>query len=172
MPNDLRISSRSKVSSNPMATINATLRAERAKVATHLAGLDELLALADAITQQGLATSNLPPVTPGEFRGMRISNALEPYIRLRRGHRIPFKRIVDDLLEGEVNPGAPRGRKTDPRTLIAQTLKITLPNRTNLVDWEPKGSLMGIDEDLITVWLASTADEPEAPARPRSKKSK
>lgn len=69
----------------------------------------------------------VPHVRPGQYQGMRPVDALESYLRIRKGNQVPLPKIVADLVVGGVNPGAPRGRKNDPAGLIEHTLKISLP---------------------------------------------
>jgi len=102
---------------------------------------------------------DIRPVSPEEYRGLRIVDALETYLRARRGIKIPLPRIIEGLVVGGVDPGKPRRNRTDPAALISQTIKISLPNNDRIFAWEPKGLLKGVDESTIFVWLAPSADE-------------
>lgn len=121
----------------------------------------------------------LPDVKEGEFMGKRPVDALEWYLKARRGIRIPLSKAVADLLIGGAHPGNPRGRQSDPAALIAHTLKIGIPNRRKLFDFTPKGtSSKGRaviprrtpDGDIL-VWLAETADDPIRRKRPKTIRS-
>jgi hypothetical protein len=72
-------------------------------------------------------------------------------------------------VEGGVDPGAPRGKKTDADALVRHTLKITLPNRRKIFGYSPDGINpktgahvipKGTKDEDILVWLADSADEP------------
>lgn len=93
-------------------------------------------------------------VKPDEYKGMRAVDALAVYLLSRKGTKIPLARIVEDLVVGGVDPGQPRGRKSDPAALIAHTLKISLPNRRHEFKWSPDGLLKGVPDSQILVWLA------------------
>ena len=103
----------------------------------------------------------VPPVRPQEYAGMRAVDALESYFKGRRGLKISLARAVEDLIAGGVDPGKPRGRKTDPAGLVAHTIKITLPNRRETFNWTPDGLLKGVRSEEITIWLAESADQPK-----------
>jgi hypothetical protein len=81
---------------------------------------------------------DLPPVRSEEYKGKRAMDALESYLRVRRGFKIPLALAAADLVEGGCDPGAPRGKKVDPAALVAHTLKIGVPNRLDVFDFEPK----------------------------------
>ena len=98
---------------------------------------------------------------------MSAIKALEQYFRARRGLRIPLSKAVADVLRGGADPGKPRGKQTDPFSLVAHVIKISLPNKTKIFDWEPKVSTKkgkvgapsrSTPVDKITVWLAEGAD--------------
>jgi hypothetical protein len=138
--------------------------------------LMELLANIEAKERRkGYNLDNAPPVRKDEFRGVRAVQALESYLRIRRGFRVPLSRIVKDLVEGGVDPGQPRGSKNDPAGLVAHTLKIAVPNRRDVFGYEPAavnektGAHVipkGIRDEDILVWLADTADQPRRRKRP------
>lgn len=109
---------------------------------------------------------------PDEFKGLRAVEALRNYLARNGQQRVPFPRAVSDLVAGGTHPGKPRGRQADPARLIAHTLKIALPNKRNIFGWEPDdGTLKGIDENKIVVWLAVTASEPKDRNRPKKAKA-
>jgi hypothetical protein len=82
--------------------------------------------------------AEIPPVKPGEYVSMRPVDALEHYLKARRGLRIPLNRAVSDLVAGGVDAGQPRGKKNDPAALVTHTLKISLPNRKDTFGWSPE----------------------------------
>lgn len=111
----------------------------------------------------------IPPVKSREYQGMSAKDALEVYLKARRHLKVPLSRIVRDLLAGGADPGRPRGRITDPESLVSQTLKISLPNKAKLFEWTPQGLSKkgktivkkGANDDDIFVWLADEADVPK-----------
>lgn len=116
----------------------------------------------------------LPPVLPGDYPGMTRKDALEYYMRQRKGNRIPLSKIVADLLAGGVDPGEPRKAGETPAATLAHNIKIGLSQPgSRLYGREPEGKLTRIDSRDIKVWLDETAAEvPPAPRRRRSKTKK
>lgn len=135
----------------------------------------EILSRLDEVEQRSnFNLSHLPPVRQNEYRGMRAMDALESYLRARRGFKVPLKRAVEDLLEGGVDPGRSRGKQTEPSALISHTLKIGIPNRRSTVAYQPDSVSAktgahviprGVPDDQIILWLAETADEPRRRTR-------
>lgn len=132
--------------------------------------IEELLSNMEAVERRAdYSLDKLVPVRKDEFKGKRAMEALDAYMRARKGHKIPFRRIIADLIEGGADPGSPRGSKTDPAVLIAHTLKIGIPNRPSVFEFSPVGQSKkgapiipkGTRDEEITVWLADTADQPK-----------
>ena len=136
--------------------------------------------LADIRSNSAANCFTVLPVQPDEYKGMKVTRALENYLRARRGMRIPLSRAAHDLVAGGVPHGKPRGRKSDSVGLVEQSLKIGLPYLTRIFSWEPmvqttKG-LPGVPKGVdSSVWLAQTADEPvqrkPSPKKKTSRKS-
>jgi hypothetical protein len=103
----------------------------------------------------GIPIMDLPCVKPGEYRGMDLRQALPRYGWARSGKAIPFRKLITDMEAGGVNPGQPKRSTNDtpPRKTLAQNLKIALWTYENnhTIDKEPKGKLMGVDEEKIVV---------------------
>lgn len=145
-----------------------------------LAYIDEVLNdLRKRRKNKNSGLDSLPDVREGEFMGKRPVDALEWYLKARRGVRLPLSKVVADLVIGGAHPGNPRGSQTDPAALIAHTLKIGIPNRKRLFDFTPKAtSKKGLpviprktpDSEII-VWLAETADQPTSRKRPKTIRS-
>lgn len=139
--------------------------------------IKEILANMEAAEKRsGQNLEMLPPVRKDEYRGMRAADALEIYLRSRRGYKIPLTRAVADLVDGGTNPGQPRGKKTDPIALVLHTLKIAVPNRRNVFRYTPEGTAektgafiipKGVRDEEIIIWLSEEADEPQKRKRPR-----
>lgn len=133
--------------------------------------IEELLSNMEAVERRsGYNLDHLPQVRKDEFKGKRTMDALDAYLRARRGFKIPFPRIVADLLEGGVDGGRPRGKKSDPAALVSHTLKIGIPNRRATFGYSPEAVSeksgahiipKGTRDEEITVWLADTADQPK-----------
>jgi hypothetical protein len=140
---------------NVFTPILQTAIESRERLRAELKRVEQIIAL----STPPLNRLEFPHVTPGEYVGQRVVTALESYLRARRGLRIPLTRIVQDLMTGGVDPGSPRGRNNDPARLIAQTVKIALPNKRKTFQWEPDGLLKKVPEEKIVLWLAPTADE-------------
>jgi hypothetical protein len=168
--------------SNP-ASGASPINLAKEKLLKGLADLDrqrksimDVLSYMEAMERRtGYNLEDAPPIRKDEFRGARAVQALESYLRTRRGFRIPLSRIVKDLVEGGVDPGQPRGKKNDPAGLVAHTLKIAVPNRRDVFGYEPSavnektGAHVipkGIRDEDILVWLADTADQPRRRKRP------
>jgi len=127
--------------------VTLLLEAKR-KLATQMQTIDSALA---NFRPNGSSHHSLQidPVTPGQYKGMRMTNALESYLKARPGVKIPIDKVVEDLRIG----GAEMGQFKRHR----QNLKILMKNRTSLVQW---------DENW-TMQLAPTANDPP---KPRKKK--
>jgi hypothetical protein len=138
--------------------------------------IEEILANMEAVEKRsgyGQSLDALPVVKPDDFRGKRAGEAVEPYLRARRGFKIPLPRIVADLVEGGADKGENRGKVTDPAKLISHTLKLSLGNWSRFCDFHPKEhykTAKGVDrvrvkkgtkDEDITVWLADAADQPK-----------
>lgn len=146
------------------------LLTERRELQERLKAIDEILANIEAVERRSAHNLDLPVVRSDEFRGKRAVDALDAYLRARRGFKIPLSRAVADIVAGGVDPGQPRGNKSDPAALVSHTLKIALPNRRTTFSYEPDGVSKKTgahvipkgskDEDII-VWLADTADQPK-----------
>jgi hypothetical protein len=131
----------------------------------------ELIATFEAVERRSKpGLDHLPPVRSDEYKGMRAMDALEAYLRVRRGFKIPLPIAAADLVEGGCDPGAPRGKKSDPIALVSHTLKIGVPNRPKLLEYAPDAIApktgahvipKGTRDEDITVWLAASADEPK-----------
>lgn len=103
------------------------------------------------------------PVIPGQYAGQRAIDALENYLRARKGMRIPLDRCVQDLIIGGADTGQPRGRSADPFRRMRHNLKIAIGNLTDLFAWEPVADTdTGVPRGdvKITIWLK---DEPVSP---------
>jgi hypothetical protein len=120
---------------------------------------EEIIARIDEMLLAKRGENGIRPVVPGEFKGLRVIEALEQYMRARQGSKIPLTRIVEALMLGDVEPGKPRGTRTDPAALISTAIKISLWNNKRLFSWEPEGSLEGRSESQILVSLAATAHQ-------------
>lgn len=149
-----------------LAIAEDSLLAEQERLTKELKAIQTLISNVRAVRISGAGEKPYPPVREHEYQGMRAVDALESYLRGRRGMKIPLSRIAQDLVKGGVNPGEPRGKKNDPTLLVDHTLRISLPNKRRLFSWEPDESLKGIDSDKITIWLATTADQPKRRKRP------
>jgi len=102
----------------------------------------------------GTVMLDLPCVKPGEFQGMLVKQALPRYGWARSDKVIPFNKIVSDLELGGVIPRLQRPTsKTTPRDGIAHNVKIALWNyeKNGIVEKEPKGKLLHVDEEKIVV---------------------
>ena len=89
---------------------------------------------------------------------MKATFALQKYLQARKGMRISLSRAAKDLIAGGLDPGQPRGRKTDPVGLVEQKLRIGLPYLSRIFTWEPMGQtkegLPGVPKRVdATVWL-------------------
>jgi hypothetical protein len=121
--------------------------------------LQELNSSQEGKGTSGNAQDALQPVVKDEYKGMILRNAIETYLRARRGHRISFERVVSDLLLAGVDPGLPRLGQSDPVRLLSHNLKILMALRRNLIAWEPQGKPGKIHPKDLTIWLAPSADE-------------
>jgi len=100
----------------------------------------------------------LPLVEKDEYKGVQLSPAVEDYLPKRKGHRIPFLRVVADMLLGGVDPGK-RQHQSDPTKLMAHKLKHMMGRRRDLIAWEPDiGPLRTITAERLIIWLA---EEPQ-----------
>ncbi len=108
-------------------------------------------------------TPELPPVIPGQYQGLRPIDALENYLRARRGVRIRLARAVEDLLAGGADSGPKKARSPIAAKRMMQDLKIAIPNKAKVFAWEPMaktrtgrpGTPRG--DVSITIWLAARA---------------
>ena len=98
----------------------------------------------------------IPPVIPGQYKGMRMSVALESYLKARPGMTIPIDKVVDDLRVAGAEMGLMKRHR--------QNLRITMQARKQLVEWDS-------DErgNAIALRLAPTANEPPKPRKIRKK---
>jgi hypothetical protein len=143
--------------------------------------LNEHLANMEAVERRSghsQSLDTLPIAKKDEFKGMRPIDALENYLRARRGFKIPLPRIVADLVEGGVHPGSNRGKTSDPAELVSWTLKISVPSR-KAFGYHPAGvsektgapiipKRVGdklVEDEEITIWLADAADQPKRRVR-------
>lgn len=111
-----------------------------------------------------------PVVSDEEIKGLEPGEALEVYMRNRKGVKIPFLQIVAEFMAAGVNPGKPRaGKGGQPRNLMIRNLKIAVSNRTDLYDHYPSGSLKGVPNEKIVVQLALGADQVKQKKRYRQK---
>lgn len=149
----------------------ALLEKEHAELTTRAADikvfLDQLRGMRTGGGGTVSATSLLPPVIKDEFKGDSLRQAFETYLRGRRGHKIPFNKVLDDLLLAGVTPGKIRRGQSDPRKLLEHKLKILCSNSPRFLGREPSGKLHKIDARDILVWFADAADQP--PKKPRKK---
>lgn len=130
-------------SRDPLAEAEAACMRERAYLITRLQQLDDILAKMRALRSvpRAVEDGEIPPVAPYQFNGMKISPALDAYLKARRGFKIPIKRVVEDLqMAGADLGGRPQ-----------HNLKITMRWRPDLLEFDPK---------TWTMWLAETADIP------------
>ncbi len=104
-------------------TIRTSLLALAADLERRLAAARRALAELEEMTPPRDASS-VPPVKPRDYQAMRPIDALEGYLKARRGVRIQFSKAEHDLVEGGVDPGQARWKNKDPEALVAQTLKI------------------------------------------------
>lgn len=148
-----------------LAVVEESLLATRHNLQKQLSAVDTMIDNLRNL-RDGSGEKPIPPVRPNEYAGMRAARALENYLRARREFRIPLSKAIADLLMGGVESGKPRGKKTDPASLISHALKIMLPNRTETFAWDPvtptRKGLPGVPKGNheILVWLSPKADEP------------
>jgi len=164
-------------SSNAKEAIKEVIERNLAHIERQRKELLELKASVEAMERRaGYSLEQLPLVRPNEYKGMRAVDALESYLRVRRGFKIPLARAVADLVEGGVDPGQPRGKKTDPVGLVSHTLKISIPNRPTIFSYAPEAVAeksgarilpKGIKDEDVTVWLSESADQPKRRTRAR-----
>ncbi len=103
-----------------------------------------------AVENGGLASS----VTPGQYKGMPLKLALEPYMKARGGGKLKVDEVVRDLLLG--------GAAAPPSHKPAQALKIKLGQKNS--------GMFGYDRATGEVWLTDKAFEPRlGPNRPKKK---
>jgi hypothetical protein len=158
------------MSHDPFVSAVQELEKQRDLLVRQLKAVDQILENMKQAQQAADSLPNVLPTRPEEFKGMKVANALAVYLRARRGQKIPLPIIIEGLLAGGISPGKPRGKRTQPEALIAQTIKIALPNNRHLFEWEPDQSLQGVPEDKIFIGLAPTADQiKHKPPRPQSK---
>jgi hypothetical protein len=148
------------------------LQLHLAKLRQEVAAVEEILGRFDAMN--GAPSSEiklLPPVMPGEYKGQSRKDALEYYMRQRRGNRVPLSKIVADLLAGGCNAGEARKVGESPEATLAHNIKIGLSQPgARLYGRSPAGKLTRVDSRDILVWLDETAAEvPPAPRRRRKK---
>lgn len=155
-----------------VATAEHTLITQRDKAK---AALDALNAAIDSL--RALRATNghreYPPVGPEEYKGKRAIDALELYLRVRRGAKVTLSQAVEDLVKGGAYPGDPRKGQSDPTALIMHTLKIGIPQKSRIFEFEPKLPAKNhkfkfprkISNDLCFVWLGPGADVPKKRAR-------
>lgn len=122
---------------------------ERRKLAVEIQEIDFVIARLRPNGEAHSSNSGIPPVTPGEYQGMKMTNAFEAYLKKRPGVKIPIDRVVADLEIGGADMGLPKRHR--------QNLKILMRNRTTLVEWDENWNMQ----------LAPTANEP---AKARKKK--
>lgn len=144
---------------DPLAKTLDDLMTERESLAQQIRTIDGIAENIRSAMMARRGETGIRPVVPGEFKGLRVIEALEQYMRARQGARIPLSRIVEALMLGDVEPGKPRGKRTDPAALISTAIKISLWNNRRLFTWEPEGSLEGRSESQILVSLAPTAHD-------------
>jgi hypothetical protein len=126
--------------------------------------LAELRAVVERINHSQLRLGraideNIAPVNPGVYKGQRVAVGLFNFLKARKESRFPLLHVVKELMAGEVNPGKPRGKRTDPAGLIAQSVKIALQNgKEKRYGWQPAGKLRGIEESKILLWLLPGAE--------------
>lgn len=129
----------------PLAEAEALYLRERESVVAQLKKIDEILAHMRALRSvPRTSDTDLPPVVPDEYKGLKLSPALEVYLRARAGFKIPIGKVVEDLEIGGADMGGP--------TRHAHNLKITLSSRyQTFAKW---------DKDTDTVSLSETATLP------------
>lgn len=94
--------------------------------------------------------ADIPAVTTGQYKGMKLGVALESYLKARPGHTIPLVRGVQDLTKGGAYLGKQRAGRTLEESHL-QNLRIALVNKRALVDW---------DQTTNTMRLAASASNP------------
>lgn len=87
---------------------------------------------------------NIPSVRPDEYKNVRLGHALANYLRGRRGMKIPFARIVEDLRIGGVYVGE--------KNTLEHNIKIAARQRKHVIACDP---------ETWAMWIAPTADEPK-----------
>lgn len=114
-------------------------------------------------------TPHSPSVIPGQYAGQRAIDALENYLRARKGLRVPLDRCVQDLIAGGAGTDKTAGRSSDPARRMTHNLKIAVPNRPETFCWEPVvASRKGLPamprrpgrkgpDVSVTVWLTTGA---------------
>jgi len=145
----------------------------REKLRAELKRVEQIIALSTPAVNM----LEFPCVAPKEYLGRRPMEALESYLRTCTASKVPLKQAITALLYGGVDPGQARGRQKNPAALLSHTLRIGIPNKTWIFQWEPEGlspksgkkivQRRAKDEDIF-VWLAPTANEP----RPRKRYAK
>jgi hypothetical protein len=132
----------------------------------HIDALKRDIAKRDGTESMEEEDSKIPHVKQREYEGMRGIDALERYLKDRRGMRIRLSKAVKDLIEGGADPGQPRRGITDPEELVAHALKIGLSGNARVFDWSPQGLSKekrtivkkGVPDDQVFVWLAEEGD--------------
>jgi hypothetical protein len=127
----------------------------------HIANLKRDIAERDGVK----GGPELPPVTPGQYAGMRPTGAVLAYLKARPGFKIPIERVVKDLLEGGVDPGKPHSKKDpSPERNLNHKLKIILAQTTDFFRWDK-------DWNIELTPAATAPPKPRKKYAPRSHKS-
>ena len=124
---------------HPFNDALASLEALKRKLENQLKDVNQIIANIVKVQSgvDGSSLPDLPAVIPGQYVGQRAVDALENYLRGRKGLRIPLDRAVQDLIAGGADTGQPGGRSADPAERMTHNLKIAIPNRTETFGWEP-----------------------------------
>ena len=157
-------------SAHPLDRAEAELDATVRSLENQLQQARQILARIRS-AKTGTPENETQVVISGQYAGQRAIDALENYLRARKGQRIPLDRCVQDLIAGGANTGEPRGRSSDPVRRMTHNLKIAIPNRSETFGWEPMAySRKGLPaiprrgpgrkgKDVsVTVWLSEETE--------------
>jgi hypothetical protein len=144
-----------QVSGGPVAEAESLLIRQRDSFLAQARQIDQIISNLRSMgsVPKAAAIDAIPPITTGQYKGMKLSPAFEAYLKERKGFRIPIERVVADLQLAGADMGG-------PKRPAQQNLKITMQMRKSLVQWEP---------ETWTMWLAPTAEEAPRKRAPRKK---
>jgi hypothetical protein len=139
---------------NSLDTALSSFMQEREKILRQAEVLQKLIddILAEKVRMMDSGNPpDLPVVAPRRYQGMRMTAALESYLKERPTSKIHITKVAEDL---QVGGAAVGGRPV-------QNLKITIHNNRKLV----------ARDDNWNIWLAPTGTEPRPPRNVKKKRS-